>query len=293
MRNAIMACWLILPMAGPVMAAPRAGQGSGTELPWLIGPEEGRPTRPRPAINADLRDLGRSIYLTRCAGCHGDRGDGRGPLAAQLRPAPTDFGKGIYKVHSTPAGSLPTDHDLFRTLSRGMHGTAMQPWRELSEHERWALVQQLKSFSPRFLRERVPTPIAVPFPPRETSEMQDRGEALYVRARCSACHGDGGQGDGPVAERLRLAGDRQARARDFTRGRFLRGSEMEDLYLTLKVGVEGTPMPSYASLRDEEIWALASYVRLLIRERPWQEFPPARTTAAAAGRPRTANLRRK
>ena len=71
------------------------------------------------------------------------------------------------------------------------------------------------------------------------------------------------------------------RARDFTRGRFIRGAEMEDLYLTLRTGLEGTPMGAYDTLRDDEIWALAAYVRSLVRERPLYELPPARTHARA------------
>jgi mono/diheme cytochrome c family protein len=40
-------------------------------------------------------------------------------------------------------------------------------------------------------------------------------------------------------------------------------------------------MGSYDMLRDDEIWALAAYVRSLIRQRPLHEFPPARTHANA------------
>ena len=69
--------------------------------------------------------------------------------------------------------------------------------------------------------------------------------------------------------------------RDFTRGRFIRGAEMEDLYLTLRTGLEGTPMAAYDTLRDDEIWAIAAYVRSLVRERPLHELPPARTHARA------------
>jgi hypothetical protein len=33
-------------------------------------------------------------------------------------------------------------------------------------------------------------------------------------------------------------------------------------------------------LSDNELWALAAYVRLLIHERPLPDFPPARTLGA-------------
>jgi hypothetical protein len=62
------------------------------------------------------------------------------------------------------------------------------------------------------------------------------------------------------------------RIRDFSRGRFIRGTEMEDIYLTLRVGLEGTPMASYDALADSDLWARAAYVRSLIRERPVYDF---------------------
>jgi hypothetical protein len=50
---------------------------------------------------------------------------------------------------------------------------------------------------------------------------------------------------------------------------------MEDIFLTLRVGIEGTPMTAHEVLTDDERWALAAYVRLLIREQPVYRLPPA------------------
>jgi mono/diheme cytochrome c family protein len=190
----------------------------------------------------------------------------------------------VFKLRSTPTGTLPTDLDLFATITRGMHGTSMQPWPRLPEQDRWALVYHLKSFSPRFLEESPGRPVRVPIAPRETEDIRDQGEALYVRLRCGACHGEAGAGDGPAREAYLKQRNREVRIRDFTRGRFIRGGEMEDLYVTLKVGIEGTPMAAYSALSDDELWALAAYVRLLVRERPLHEFPPARTAEARVER---------
>jgi cytochrome c oxidase cbb3-type subunit 2 len=275
----VLAALLAVTPPGFSAQVPGPPPGTNLDLPWTIGPDEGAPRHAPPPSNAQLRALGKSLYRSRCAQCHGEVGDGRGQVADRLNPKPTDFTKGVFKLRSTPAGALPTDLDLFRTLTRGMHGTAMFPWSRLSERERWALVYQLKSFSPRFRQEPVPAAITVPIAPRETDALKDHGEALYVRLGCGNCHGDSGAGDGVARERLRKAGDREARARDFTRGRFIRGAEMEDLYLTLKVGIDGTQMHAYP-LSDNELWALAAYVRLLIHERPLPDFPPARTLGA-------------
>ncbi|HEY0712061.1 MAG TPA: hypothetical protein VGF45_05270, partial [Polyangia bacterium] len=48
-----------------------------------------------------------------------------------------------------------------------------------------------------------------------------------------------------------------------------------DIFTTLRVGIEGTPMAAYPMLSDDEIWALAAYVRLLVRERPLEYLPAA------------------
>jgi mono/diheme cytochrome c family protein len=183
----------------------------------------------------------------------------------------------VYKLRSTPTGTIPTDRDLFQTVTRGIHGTPMLPWKQLAEDERWALVYRLKAFSVRFREERPLRPIQVPPSPKETDALRTRGAQLYATLRCAACHGEQGKADGPAAQPYLGA---PVRSRDFSRGRFIRGAEMEDIFLTLRAGIDGTPMGAYDTLRDEEIWALAAYVRSLVRERPLHEFPPARSHAS-------------
>ena len=132
--------WLSLSISALLFAAPASsvsGAGRPTSEPaprpwdvlWTVDPPDGAPAGPQPRVTPKLLSLGRSLYQAQCASCHGDKGDARGPLAAKLRPVPTDFTRGVFKIRSTPTGSLPTDRDLFRTLTRGLHGTAMQPWR--------------------------------------------------------------------------------------------------------------------------------------------------------------------
>lgn len=268
------------PVQKPTAVAP--DQPPGAEPPWdllwMVGPRQAGPTRPAPRPTPALLTRGRTIYAARCALCHGEQGDGRGTVADKLRVRPTDFTKAVYKLRSTPSGTLPTDADLFTAVTRGVHGTPMRPWQQLEEKDRWAVVFHLKTFSPRFREERPGRPIRVPLAPRETEDLRDHGERLYIKYRCGACHGDAGAGDGPAREAYRARGNRDVRIRDFTRGRFIRGAEMEDLYLTLRAGIEGTPMSAYDALGDDELWALAAYVRLLVRERPLHQFPPAGTS---------------
>lgn len=83
-----------------------------------------------------------------------------------------------------------------------------------------------------------------------------RGAQLF-QAQCASCHGVSGRGDGPAAANLTpkptaLAEHTRARERS-----------LFSLYQIIGHGVEGTAMPSFASLTDEERWALAFFVGTL------------------------------
>jgi cytochrome c oxidase cbb3-type subunit 2 len=249
--------------------------------------------------SADLREHGREIYRDHCAGCHGERGDGAGPAATFLMPLPRDFTAGVFKFRSTPSGSLPTDGDLFRTITRGVRWTAMPTWHELPDKHRLALVAYLKTLSGRWREETPESPVALPRPPRATPELVATGKAVYAKAKCAECHGEDGRGDGPSAGQLRDDLDRPIRPTDFTRGQLKGGSGVADVYRALTTGLDGTPMPSFAdSMTDEERWAIAYYV---LAFSAWTDpltgerlrLPPAaraalNSAAVAADRPRAA-----
>ena len=99
---------------------------------------------------AEALHHGKALYGSYCAGCHGVNGDGRGPAAGMLIVKPRDFTSGRYKFRSTTNGTLPTDADLMRTITRGVNRTSMPEWSLLPERERMALVQYVKSFYPGF-----------------------------------------------------------------------------------------------------------------------------------------------
>lgn len=210
---------------------------------------------------ADLRERGREVFVDHCAGCHGARGDGAGRAATFLSPLPRDFTAGVFKFRSTPSGSLPTDGDLFRTITRGVRWTAMPTWHEVPDKERLAVVAYLKTLSKRWTEDVPEAPIPLPTPPRATPDLLARGKALYAQAKCAECHGQSGRGDGPSAETLQDDFQRPIRPADFTRGQLKAGASVTDVYRTLTTGLDGTPMPSFAdSMSDDERWAIAYYV---------------------------------
>src|SRR6266540_3743479 len=64
---------------------------------------------------------GQRVFARYCISCHGVEGDGRGPTADWVDPKPRILTSGVFKFRSTPSGALPTDADLLRTITNGLH----------------------------------------------------------------------------------------------------------------------------------------------------------------------------
>src|SRR5262245_47328338 len=75
------------------------------------------PVAARPQTTAMTIGKGKEVYKTNCIQCHGSEGKGDGYGAPFLVPPPRDFTAGAYKFRTTASGQLPTDDDLFRTIS--------------------------------------------------------------------------------------------------------------------------------------------------------------------------------
>jgi Cytochrome c len=66
---------------------------------------------------------GKQVFVKQCAPCHGSEGRGDGEAAYLLYPRPRNFHPGRFRLVSTWEG-VPSDDDLFQTISRGMPGLA-------------------------------------------------------------------------------------------------------------------------------------------------------------------------
>ncbi|MFQ5624664.1 MAG: ethylbenzene dehydrogenase-related protein, partial [Paracoccaceae bacterium] len=235
-----------------------------------------KPSGPMPEETDELREQGRAIYFRRCSFCHGLLGDGEGPAAKFLDPRPRDFTLGTFKFRTTQSGELPTNEDLFRTISRGLPGTAMQAFDNdvikngLSEQERWAVISYVKTFAQEFDDpdlDPVATGkvIALPANPAPyNAETIARGKEVFERAKCWSCHGKLGRGDGNKEFREDDWGF-PIRIRNVTHPwKIKAGTEVEDIYMRFTSGITGTPMPSFIkSLNEEDRWALANYIKSL------------------------------
>ena len=221
-------------------------------------------------VNPSLLTLGEQVYQRRCLGCHGPQGKGNGPAARFLDPQPRDFTKGIFKFRSTSRrNSLPTDLDLFVTITRGLWGTAMPPWYSLSEQKRLAVIQYIKTFSDRWTQESVKTSITIPAEPPVTKVSLLAGQNLYQQ-HCVLCHGQEGLGNGPLARKVNDFWGFPIAPANFTLpagspGGVKLGHDSVHLYTTIMTGVGGTPMPVFEQqLNPSEVWDLVHFIQSLL-----------------------------
>jgi mono/diheme cytochrome c family protein len=207
------------------------------------------------------------LYAQRCAVCHGPDGRGNGPAAPSLIPRPRDFTLGQFKYKSTAADQPPSDADLIRTVSGGLGASAMPYLRDvLSDAEIRQVVMYVKSFSTAFAGK---APQALTVPPRvaATAESIARGQRLF-QANCQSCHGPDGRG----GLALKDSKSYPVIARDLTAPwTFRGGSEPEQIWLRITIGLAPSPMPSVADkTTPEERWDTVNYVLSLARTPPWE-----------------------
>jgi mono/diheme cytochrome c family protein len=256
-------------------------------------------------IPAGVLEEGQRDYMLYCRTCHGEKGDGKGPSALGLRPPPRDFTLGIFKFAAVPGGTLPHDEDVVRIVRSGLHGTAMLAWDGVPDPNLQAIIQYMKTFSPRW-REEEPGDAVVPTPDPWASKAGEgvaRGRKLYHGlAQCLGCHPAYASKQEIYEASRELTGNGTTDFRPDMYGSELKDSDYgvkilppdftfadvrsvrddhraEDLYRVIAAGVGGTAMPTWkGSLPDDDIWALAHYVDSLL---------------ALKGTPGVAELRRK
>lgn len=230
------------------------------------------PVPPEPEATAQLVAHGKTVYEQNCLACHGAKGDGKGDAAAFLLPKPRNFVQANYRLRSTPIGHLPTDADLFRSVSIGMAGTPMPPWRiHLSDKDRWAVVDYIKTFSPRFADSNEDrSAVSLGTPPARNETTLAEGKALFTKMACITCHGESGHGDGTSAAGLVDDSNIRIKPRDFSKpGLFKSGYSTKEIVRTIQTGFNGTPMLGFhGTIQDQDAWKLAYYVETFVKAAP-------------------------
>ncbi len=220
-------------------------------------------------------EMGKKVYNSRCVICHGPKGDGKGLVGIIHRVQrkgvvqniyPRDFTVGVFKFRTTPTGCLPTDEDLLRVVTNGIPRAYMPSHTDLPLEERKAVIEYIKTFSPRWEEEEPCDPIPVKKPQWVgCPESVAKGKKLWQKMKCWECHGEEGRGDGPKAFKLKDDWGDPILPFDFTTGATKMGFAPENIYTAYTTGLDGTGMPSYEdSMSEEQRWHLVSYTLKLM-----------------------------
>lgn len=180
--------------------------------------------------------MGRSVFVTNCAGCHGIHGDGRSPGGRALRPVAFNL-----------AGYELTGDLVWRTLQHGVRGSSMQAWTELPAADLEAVAAYAVS-----LGQAGDLPEKARWAPDAT--LLEAGRRVFD-THCARCHGEDGGGNGPDAAK------RDPRPADF--------HEMRPSYAaaeqTMQAGIPGSAMEAWPLLTPGEIQSVTFYIRTLYR----------------------------
>ncbi len=286
--------------AGETAWAQDAADARGRVPPGMVVWETAGAEQPQDS--PQLLAAGEALYGIRCAICHGKQGDGEGPAARFMGSRPRNFRRGIFKFRTAKPDGLPSDRDLFRSITAGFPAYGMPSYRYLSDRDRWSLVHYIKALvaagaeeqfrrdaaefdeevDPAELQEfvdsmmRPGTPLSVPAEPKGGDlDAVARGRKLFQTDtyQCVRCHGPKGQGDGPSAKELQDDWKNPIRPRNYTLGLAYRKVALrrQDVVRLILLGIPGTPMPSNSrptesSRGTREAWDVAAYVEHLTAE---------------------------
>jgi mono/diheme cytochrome c family protein len=127
-----------------------AGLGSraarGHDMSWTM-PARARKLKNPVKASPEGLAAAADIFHENCAPCHGEKGDGDGELAQYIKKVkPSNFTDAMMM-------SEMTDGELFWKMSEGR--PPMPPWKEeLTEIQRWQLVNYLRALAPKTLPKR-------------------------------------------------------------------------------------------------------------------------------------------
>ncbi len=173
---------------------------------------------------------GAAIYAEKCAPCHGEKGLGNGPQAAGLPVPVAAIGLVDISRQSSPA-------EWFTVVTQGRTDRSMPSFASLPSQERWDVLSYVFSLS-------------------ATADEVAKGALTYT-AKCAACHGLQGKGDGSQAAGLSLA------PTNFTDQEYMAKTTGIGLYRAISEGVAPN-MPGFSTeLNESDRVALVAYLRSL------------------------------
>ena len=190
-------------------------------------------------------------YKALCLRCHGEKGDGQGPIAWYLDPYPRDLTKAAF-INSKPVERLTN------SIRQGVAGTSMPAWGRVlkDEQARGVLDYVLATFTKEPRRERKPPNVPEKNPVAMSGASAARGEATFLN-RCAGCHGRKADGKGPNSL------DILPRPRNLRNTAFVDSAADRRLFESILYGVQGTAMPSWIDygLSPNDVGDLVNFIR--------------------------------
>jgi mono/diheme cytochrome c family protein len=105
--------------------------------PWPV-PDKDKNMKNPVANNADAIATGKALYNQHCKSCHGAKGLGDGPKAAQLKTEPGDFSLSTFQTQ--------TDGAIFFKTSEGRDDMPSFKKKIPDTDERWSILHYMRSF---------------------------------------------------------------------------------------------------------------------------------------------------
>jgi cbb3-type cytochrome c oxidase subunit III len=212
---------------------------------------------------AEAAFRGGRAFLTYCAMCHGNGGNGDGDAA----PVIAKEGVTVARLNDAEKMDRLTRDQLVDVITKGGGHTGrsniMPAWGEKLDPQTIQdiadYVMTLRTVNPAVprstLAEYLQSPPGVPADGRE----------LFVH-HCVACHGDQGKGDGPYG--LRLLKEHNVKPRDLTDSTYLQTRTDKDLFAVITLGGghfrKAVFMPSWTvTLNPAQIKSLIAYIRAI------------------------------
>jgi mono/diheme cytochrome c family protein len=236
--------------------------GSLLILAMVACPTQKASSANSPGDDAGNPDRGSFLFAAYCASCHGDSGQGDGPMAPRLM---RDFN--VKPVNfSLPAWQTSRSNEALTNIIRhggkAVHKTKFMPaWASTLD------AQQTKDLI-AFVRE-LGNPGPSGYTPAVTLAMQEKlelGRTVYS-LHCVACHGPRGKGDGPRMQ----SSDGEKAPPNFSKAEYFRNKTDDELETWAQSGVyhSGLPIDTNQSswwhgpMNPDEIRAILLYLRSL------------------------------
>jgi cbb3-type cytochrome c oxidase subunit III len=207
---------------------------------------------------------GGRAFLTNCAMCHGNGGNGDGDAAPVIRQKE---GVTVARLNDAESMDRLTRDQIVEVITRGgahtKRSNIMPAWGEKLDPKTISdiadYVMTLRTANPAVPRATLAAYLQSP------PGVPEDGRSLFVH-HCVACHGDQGRGDGPYG--LRLIQQHNVHPRDLTDAAYIGSRTDRDLYAVIALGGghfrKAVFMPAWTvTLSPAQIKSVVAYVRAI------------------------------